>query len=312
MEAAQIYFNPDNQWLLNVVLASMVLGVALNIKVADFKHVLRMLKAVVVGLMAQFLLLPITTLLLTLILELPAGIELGMMLVAACPGGAISNFVTQLAGGNTALSISMTAIASTLAVVMLPFNFIFWSQFNIEASGLLTAISVDTSGIVVSLIFILALPLIVGLLVNYKLPEGARILHRFLSVTSTLALIAFVVVAVFRNKQIFSSNIEMLLMVVFIHNALAFTLGFFAGKASKLNGRDIKATTIEVGMQNSSLAIAIVFTQFDGEAGMALITAIWGTWHIVSGLLIALVFRYIGNPSEGRMPNPTKAARLSK
>ena len=84
-----------------------------------------------------------------------------------------------------------------------------------------------------------------------------------------------------------------MLCVVLIHHAVAFLLGFLAGKLSHLSTRDVKATTIEVGMQNSSLAIAIVFTQFDGQSGMALISAFWGTWHIVSGLFIALSFRFI-------------------
>ncbi|NVK25321.1 MAG: bile acid:sodium symporter [Gammaproteobacteria bacterium] len=293
IETSQVYFNPDAQWLLNLVLASMILGVALDIKMQDFRQVAKKPKAIGAGLIAQFILLPATTLLLTLSLDLPAGVELGMMLVAACPGGAISNFVTHLSGGNTALSISMTAIASALSIFMLPFNFLFWSQFNEPASSFLTRIDVNTQGIVISLLFVLAVPLALGLIVKHKFPNSAKKAHKVLNVTSTLALIGFIAIAVIRNQHSFLVYFNLMFAVVLIHNAVAFALGFFAGKLASLNNRDVKATTIEVGMQNSSLALAIIFTQFDGQAGMALISAFWGTWHIVSGLSIALVFRLL-------------------
>ncbi len=117
----EIHYDAAQQWVLNLTLAMMVLGLALDIRPKDFLAVF--------GLLAQFLLLPAFTCLLTLLLDLPAGIELGMILVASCPGGALSNFITHLSGGNTALSISITAISSTIAVVMLPINFMFWAGF---------------------------------------------------------------------------------------------------------------------------------------------------------------------------------------
>lgn len=291
MEVGQVYYNANSQWLLNIVLASMVLGVALDIKWHDFKQVLKMPKAISVGLVTQFIVLPATTLLLTLMLDLPAGIELGMILVAACPGGAISNFITHLSGGNTALSISMTAVASSLAVFLLPFNFLFWSQLNPNTAELLRTIEVSSFSLFINLMIVLAVPLSLGLITRHKFPTLAKFLHKLLNVTSILALIVFIFIAIYHNQQAFMSHFSLIFIVVLLHNGLALSLGFMAGKVSGLNARDIKATTIEVGMQNSSLAIAIVFTQFNGEAGMALISAFWGTWHIVSGFLIALTLR---------------------
>ncbi len=290
MEVGAVYYNAGSQWVLNIVLASMILAVALDIHWRDFKAIAKMPKAILAGLSAQFIALPAITTGLTLMLELDAGIELGMILVASCPGGAISNFVTHLAKGNTALSISMTAAASTLATVLLPLNFMFWSQVNPDTAALIQSINVSGSELVVTLFGILAIPLGLGLWIQQQWPDAAKVMHKVLKVTSTCALFAFIIIAIYQNSSAFLSNFELIFIVVLIHNGLAYLLGFLAGKYAQLSTRDIKATTIEVGMQNSSLAIAIVFSQFAGEPGMALISAFWGTWHIASGLIVAFLF----------------------
>jgi len=294
LEIGQVYYNASSQWILNIVLASMILGVALDIHLSDFKAVSKMPKAIISGLLAQFLILPAVTGGLTLVLDLPAGIELGMILVASCPGGAISNFITHLSKGNTALSISMTAVASTVAIFMMPFNFIFWAGLNPETTALMKAINVSGTSLFINLFFVLAIPLTIGLLLRNYFEVFAKKLHIILKYSSIIALVAFIVIAIARNQQAFLSHFELIFSLVFIHNAIALFLGFMAGWLLNLSVRDTKATTIEVGMQNSSLAIAIVFSQFNGEAGMALISAFWGTWHIASGLLIAILFRRWG------------------
>ena len=294
LEIGQVYYDASSQWILNIVLASMILGVALDIHLRDFKAVTKMPKAIISGLLAQFLILPAVTGGLTLILDLPAGIELGMILVASCPGGAISNVITHLSKGNTALSISMTAVASTVAIFMMPFNFIFWAGLNPETTALMKAINVSGTSLFINLFFVLAIPLTIGLLLRHYFEIFARKLHIILKFSSIIALIAFIVIAIARNQQAFLSHFELIFSLVFIHNAIALFLGFIAGWLLNLSVRDTQATTIEVGMQNSSLAIAIVFSQFNGEAGMALISAFWGTWHIASGLLIAILFRRWG------------------
>ncbi|MFT5450978.1 MAG: BASS family bile acid:Na+ symporter [Enterobacterales bacterium] len=295
MEIGQVYYDASSQWALNIVLASMILGIALDIHSSDFKAVIKMPKAILAGLIAQFLILPAMTGCLTLLLELPPGIELGMILVASCPGGAISNFITHLSKGNTALSISMTAVASSMAIFMMPLNFLFWGELNPETATIMKSINVSGGSLFINLFFVLAIPLAIGLLLRHQMANFAKKLHKILKYLSIVALLGFIFIAVFRNKEAFFSHFELIFAVVFIHNILALLLGFVAGWSLKLANADIKATTIEVGMQNSSLAIAIVFSQFNGETGMALISAFWGTWHIVSGLLIALLFRRWGN-----------------
>jgi BASS family bile acid:Na+ symporter len=285
----EIQYDGSQQWILNLTLALMVLGLALDIRPRDFLKVLKSPKAPAIGLAAQFILLPAFTCGLTLLLDLPAGIELGMILVAACPGGALSNFITHMSGGNTALSISMTAISSTVAVVMLPINFMFWASVNPVANKLLLNINVSGTDIIQTLLLVLVAPLALGFIIQHFYPSMAEKIHRVLKYLSMVALFLFIFIAVMANYQHFLSQFWILFAAVLAHNILAMGTGFATSSIGGLPIADKKAVTLEVGMQNSSLAIAIVFSQFNGEYGMALICAFWGTWHIVSGIFFAVV-----------------------
>ena len=287
----EIQYDGGQQWVLNLTLAMMVLGLALDVHPRDFLKVFKAPKAPAIGLIAQFFLLPAFTCGLTLILDLPAGIELGMILVAACPGGALSNFITHMSGGNTALSISITAISSTIAVFMLPINFMFWASLNPVANELLLNIDVNGNDIMQSLLIVLAAPLALGFLMQHFTPNLSKHLHTVLKYVSLLALFMFIFIAVFKNYEHFIAQFWLLFAAVLAHNLLAMGTGYAAASIGKLPTADKKAVTLEVGMQNSSLAIAIVFTQFNAEYGMALISAFWGTWHIVSGVIFAGVCR---------------------
>ena len=288
----EISYDASQQWLLNLILALMILGLALDVRPRDFLSVFKAPKAPLVGVAAQFLVLPALTWVLTMLIDLEPGIELGMILVAACPGGALSNFITHLSGGNTALSISITAMASVLAVFLLPINFVFWASMNPETDQLMQSIDVDGSDIFLSLVLVLGIPLVLGFALQKVVPVIAEKLHVVLKYFGVLALFVFIFAAVAKNFEHFIAQFWLLLAIVFIHNGLALLIGFFASSLGHLPVRDKKAITLEVGMQNSSLAIAIVFSQFSDEYGMALISAFWGTWHIVSGLLIAMFFKY--------------------
>jgi BASS family bile acid:Na+ symporter len=294
----ELHYDGGQQWILNLTLAMMVLGLALDIHPRNFLKVFKAPKAPVIGLAAQFLLLPAFTCGLTLLLDLPAGIELGMILVAACPGGALSNFITHLSGGNTALSISITAISSTLAIVMLPINFVFWASLNPVANKLLLNINVSGVDIAQSLLVVLAAPLALGFLMQHYMPNLSKKLHTILKYVSLFALVMFIFLAVFKNYEHFIAQFWLLFIAVLAHNMLAMGTGYAAASFGKLPQADKKAITLEVGMQNSALAIAIVFTQFNGEYGMALISAFWGTWHIISGITFAGVCHYMNKKKE--------------
>jgi BASS family bile acid:Na+ symporter len=217
----------------------------------------------------------------------------------------VSNVITYFARGNVALSISMTAFSSMIAIVMMPVNFAFWAGFNPVAAELLRAIDVSGWDIFKTLVIVLAVPLTLGQILSNKMPKLAAMLHRGLKYVSVLILLLFIVLAVAKNIDAFTKYFGLLFFSVLVHNGTALLLGFATARLSRLRGADTRAVTIEVGIQNSSLAIAIIFSQFDAQAGMALIAAFWGTWHIVSGLIIALVCRRL---TRGETAEAARAA----
>ena len=189
-------------------------------------------RAVVGGLVPQFVLLPVATWLVTVALDLPPSTEAAMMLVAACPGGALSNYVTHLGRGNTALSVSISAVSSVLALVLTPFNFTWMVSTNAATASWLRQLSIDSSDILWSLLALLALPMALGLVFG---AAGAR--------------------------------------------------------AFRLERADARAVIIEGGMQNSGLALGIIGAQFGGDIGMVIVASLWGMWHIVSGMSLAIHWR---------------------
>lgn len=291
MELPAVHYDQAQQWVLNAVLAALMLGVALDIHPEDFRRVVRAPKAPLVAMPGQFLLLPGITWAATLLLDLPPGVELGMILVSCCPGGNLSNVMTHLAGGNAALSISMTALASCLAIVLLPLDFAFWSSLNPETHALLVRIAVEPREIFLPLLLVLGLPLALGQLVVWRAPGVAARLHRALRALSFAALVAFIVVGLAANRALFADGgLRLLVGLVILHNALAFGIGYGVARSCRLDARDTRAVTIEVGMQNSSLALAIAFSRFASEPATAVVAALWGIWHIVAGLGLAALW----------------------
>ncbi len=283
----QINFNSDNLWLVNLTLSLVMFGVALDIKLSDFTSLLNSPKPVIVGIISQFILIPLVTYLLIIISTPVASIALGMMMVAACPGGNISNFMTKLAGGNTALSISLTAFASLAALVMTPLNFSIWGNLYEPTSAILKTVSVEPLEIARFVLLILGIPLILGMVIkNYHSALASKI-SKILKPISILIFLSFIGVAFINNWDVFTEHIHYVFALVIIHNSLLLFTGFFFAKANRLSYLDQKTLSIETGIQNSGLGLLLVFTFFDGLGGMALLVAFWAIWDIASGLLIA-------------------------
>lgn len=275
------------QILLNAVLFAMIFAVALELRPVDFVRVVRNPLPVAAGLVAQFVLLPVVTFGATLMLNLPANIEAGMLLVAACPCGSLSNFVTHYSRGNTALSLSITAVANVIALLMTPTNFAWMMAGNPQTAAWLKEIDVDPAMIWLSLALVLALPLSLGLLAGRYLPEFAEKARKPLGRFAVAALLAFVVIALIRDRQLLNAGIAGLIVVVILHNATGLAIGYYSGKIARLAEVDRRALTFETGMQNAGLALAIIGTQFDADVGMVIVAGLWGTWHIVSGFSLA-------------------------
>jgi len=283
----QIHFNSDSLWLVNLTLLLVMFGVALDIKVSDFTNLLKSPKVVIVGIISQFLLIPLVTFLLILIIKPHASIALGMIMVAACPGGNISNFMTKLANGNIALSVSLTAFASVASLVMTPLNFAIWGSFYEPTADILKTVSVDPLEVAKFVLLILGIPLIIGMIIQNYYPKTATKLSTVLKPVSILIFLTFIIVAFYNNLDVFMEHIHYVLLIVLLHNTVLFITGFYFAKINSLSYLDQKTLTIETGIQNSGLGLLLVFSFFDGLGGMALLVAFWAIWDIVSGLLLA-------------------------
>lgn len=287
IDTIQIHFSQEALWLLNLCLAIVMFGVALDISPADFKRLWRNPKSSLLGVASQFIILPALTFGLILILQPKPSIALGMILVAACPGGNISNFMTHLSGGNTALSVSLTAFATVAAIFMTPFNLQFWGNLYPPTASILRTISINPLDIFKTIALILGLPLILGMWWRSYQPELAQKMAKWLKPLSILIFIGFVAIAFSLNYDIFKKVIHLVILIVLIHNAVALSSGYLLARIFSLPLADQKTLTIETGIQNSGLGLLLIFTFFEGLGGMTIIAAWWGIWHILSGLAIS-------------------------
>lgn len=279
------------QLILSLVLATMVFSVALELKIDDFRRVAQTPRAVVCGLIPQFILLPVSTWAATMVLDLPPNVEAAMILVASCPGGSLSNVITHFGRGNTALSVSVSAVASLIALVATPFNFSWMVAANPATAGWLRTLAIDPSGIWVSLLLLLAVPMALGLLFSHQLPALTARIQKPLANFSLIALLAFIVLGLIKERQLLTLGLLPTLGVVVLHNASGLLFGYVTSLAMRVSERDRRAVMIEGGMQNSGLALGIIAVQFNSDLGMVVIASLWGIWHIVSGLACALWWR---------------------
>jgi len=287
LDNVRINFDSNGLWILNIALACVMFGVALGISTSDFKSLFKQPKLVLVGLLSQYIVLPLFTFLLIILIEPQPSIALGMMMVAACPGGNISNFLTHLADGNTALSISLTAIGTCLAIVLTPFNFQFYGSLYEPTALLLKSVELQPLDLLKLVGLILGIPLFLGMYIRHKNLELADKLSKVLKPISILIFIAIVVIAFYKNIDVFNNYIQKVLSIGIFHNALAIFLGLLIAKVFKLSFKDQKTLAIETGIQNSGLGLLLIFTFFNGIGGMAMMAAFWGIWHIISGLILS-------------------------
>ena len=279
------------QLVLSLLLATMVFSVALELRVVDFRRVAQAPRAVVAGLVPQFVLLPGATWLATLVLDLPPNIETAMILVACCPGGSLSNVVTHHGRGNTALSVSISAVAAVMALVLTPFNFTWMVATNPATAGWLKQLDIDASAIWWSLLALLAVPMALGLLFSHQLPALTARMRKPLSSFSLFAMLAFIVLGLVAQRQLLTAQILPQLLIVVLHNSAGLLLGYLAAQAFRVAERDRRAIMIEGGMQNAGLALGIIAVQFNADLGMVIIASLWGIWHIVSGMALATLWR---------------------
>ncbi|CUH87321.1 bile acid transporter [Phaeobacter sp. CECT 5382] len=282
-------FSPTSLVVLNAVLAIVMFSVALDLKTSDFARLMRAPKPVLTGLVSQFVILPALTFLLVSVMQPRASIALGLILVAACPGGNISNFITQRAGGNAALSVSMTAFATIGAILFTPLNIAFWGGLYEPTRAILTAIQIAPRDIAVTVTLMLILPLILGMALNSMRPQLAGRIRRPLQNLSMVIFLAFIVLALAANWDFFLGYAHYVALLVVLHNTVALAGGYATATVARLSAYDRRAVTIETGIQNSGLGLVLIFGFFGGLGGMAVVAAFWGIWHAISGIALARV-----------------------
>jgi BASS family bile acid:Na+ symporter len=300
IDLVRLNFNPQTLFLLNVVLGFVMFGVSLELKPEDFKEALRTPRALIIGLLGHHLVFPAFTFLLVLALEPRPSIALGMILVASCPAGNISNFLTHFARGNTALSVSISTLSTLTAIVMTPVNIAFWGGLYAPAQPILRQVAVNPLEMFMHVLLLLGLPLATGLFVSRRWPRFTARARKPMKIFSLAFFLIFVLAALSANWQYFIAYVGMVVGVVFIHNGAALATGYGMAFAVGLPERDRRAVAIECGIQNSGLGLILIFNFFGGLGGMAVITAWWGIWHIVAGLSLATFW--------SRRPPPTVAA----
>lgn len=291
IDAVRLNFNPASLVALNAILALVLFGVALDMKWSDFTSIRNAPRGTLIGLLGQFLLLPAVAYALAQVLQPAPSIALGMILVSACPGGNISNFLTHYARGNTALSITISAFSTLGSLFFTPFNLSFWGSLDPGTRRILHEVALSPWEVLVAIVFLLGIPAALGMAVAHRWPRFAARAHRPFKVLSLVVFGLFIVGALAANWSYFLGYVGRVVLVVFLMNGLGLVVGYWSARLAGLPERDRRAVSIEVGIQNSGFGLVLVFNFFEGLGGMAIVAAWWGIWHIVSGLALAAWWR---------------------
>ena len=288
IDSIKINFDTEGLWILNIALAVIMFGVALSIKIDDFKLLIKKPKILLVGVFSQFFLLPALTFVAILIIKPHPSFALGMMMIAACPGGNISNFFSKMAKGNSALSVSLTAFATVICLLMTPLNLQFYSGLYEPTNEIIKTVQLDPIELFKLVLLILGIPIVLGMLLNHYFEEISKKIEVLLKPFSIIVFLALIVIAFYDNIDVFLNYIHFVAGLVIFHNIGAYCIGFYTAKTFGLEKRDRKTISMETGIQNGGLGLLLIFQFFDGLGGMALLAAFWSIWDIFSGMVLAI------------------------
>lgn len=272
---------------ISILLGVIMFGMGLTLKLTDFKEVVKAPKAVLITVIAQYTIMPLISILLVWVFQLPAEIAIGVILLGCTPGGTSSNVMTYLAKGNVAVSIAATSIATLLAPVITPMLTL------LLASALLPVSFMD---MFISIVQIVLIPVVLGVFVNYLLGERVEKVVGILPLVSVIGIIGVIAAVVSNNVQNIIETGLLIFAVVILHNLLGYAAGYLLGKMLNLKVQDQKAVSIEVGMQNSGLAATLATAHFSPLAAVP--GAIFSVWHNISGSLVANWMSKIKNDDD--------------
>ena len=304
LDTLTINFNRTGNWLLMLFMAVVMYGVALGLKPQFFRGVFNRPRALFLGLACQWLIFPFVTFLLCVLFHsfVPPIVAMGLILVASCPGGAVSNFMTSYAKGNAELSVLMSTVTTLGAPIFTPINYAIWGglytkYMDAAAGNVLRTLQVPPTQIALTVIVIIGIPVLLGLITVKFAPNASA---RLKDIMRYLSIVVFLCVAgmmMSQNFILFKEYIGYVFIIVLIHNLVGFGVGYAASTVGKTPVKDRRAVTLETGIQNSGLGLLLLFNTgiFPPEiakGGMAFVTAWWGVWHIISGLLLGTAFRF--------------------
>lgn len=304
IDSLRLNFSEGGLLFMNITLAVIMFGVALEIKIDNFKNIINYPKSALLGFGSQFLILPALTFLLVIALNPPPTIAMGMILIAACPGGNISNFISSLAKANVALSVSLTAIATLSATILTPLNYALWGGLYVKyyerAQHLNIPIDIDFWQMAQTVFILLGIPLIVGMWVGNKFPEFTKKYLKRIKLGSVVLYLVFIFGALWANRSFMGSILLPIGFIVLLLNAQTLFTGFLVGTIARVPRADRRTLSIETGIQNSGLALILIFNPklFDANGGMAVMAAWWGIWQMVTGLVLAYFLARIKIPEN--------------
>lgn len=288
LESFQINFSEDQMRLMNLCLAFLMFGVALDMKLADFKRIALFPKSVITGLVSQWIILPLMTIYLIHLWGPVPGVALGLLLVASCPGGNLSNYATHLSKGNAALSVTLTSIVTALSFIITPLAFAGYGKFIPQVAPLMEQIELSPIKMLGILVQLILLPMIAGMAFNYIWPDFTRKIRKPVSRLSLIIFIGFIVAAIHGDFDNLVKYIHYVFALVVVHNLLAMITGYYWARWNRLPVADCRAISLETGIQNSGLGMILIFNFFPNFGSMMLVTAFWAIWDLVSSFLIAL------------------------
>ncbi len=275
-----------------LALMLVMFGVALGLRVKDFRILAAEPALYLGGIAAQVVLLPLVTFGLIHLISPPASIALGMIVVACCPGGSVSNLLTYLSRGDVAVSVGLTATSSMLAALLTPASTLFWAQAYEPTADLLVSLEVSPLLFIGQTTLLLAIPLAAGMIVAARAPDVAKQIRKRTTVVGAAVLGATIVYGIIYFYPVLWPAVGLLASVTVLHNTAAFATGAAVGLLLTRQASVRRALTFEVGIQNSGLALIILLAQLKGVGGAAAIAAVWGVWHLIAGGLVAMTYNY--------------------
>lgn len=291
LDGIEVALSPTFQLFMSISLVVMMFTVALGLRVADFRGLAREPVPVAGGAFTQLIGLPVLTFALVLLIRPDPSVALGMFVVASCPGGNVSNALTMFARGDTAFSVSLTAISSVMSAFLTPITILLLSNLYAPTAALIQSMDIGVLPFLLRTFALLGLPLAAGITVAERYPEVAERMRKLLRPVAFMILVGLIVVGAYANRDVLFGSGMLIFPLVGLHNALAFALGGAVALLLQLSLPRVRALSFEVGIQNAGLGLVILLAQFGGSGGAVAVTALWGIWHILAGFLLVGVYR---------------------